>query len=273
MLANQDARDLIGRTAYASDGDKIGDIGQVYLNDRTGQPEFMTVKTGFLGGNENFVPIADATETSDGVAVPYDKDKVKNAPSVAADGHISEDEELAIWDYYGLSESGTETSRGTTGHVTGAGDVAPTGQQTSGSAAGDVAPAGHDISGPETDDAMTRSEEQLNVGTQQREAGRVRLRKWVETENVTTTVPVSKEKAVLEREPVTEGNVDAAVDGPSISDEEHEVVLHEERPVVEKTTEPVERVRVGKETVTDEETVSEEVRKEQIDVDGDPEVR
>lgn len=252
MLANQDARDLIGRTAYGTDGDKIGEIGQVYLDDETGQPQFITVKTGFLGGNESFVPVAEATTTDSGdVTVPYDKAKVKDAPNVASDAHISEQEEQAIWDYYGIGQS--------TGHVSG--DVA------------DVAPAGQDTSGPNTDSAMTRSEEQLNVGTQSREAGRVRLRKWVETENVTTTVPVSKEKAVLEREPITDANIDEATSGPAISDEEHEVVLREEVPVVEKTVQPVERVRVGKETVTAEETISDEVRKEQIDVEGDPDVR
>jgi len=269
MLANQDARDLIGRTAYAPDGNKIGEIGQVYLNDSSGQPEFITVKTGFFGTSESFVPISDATETEGGVTVPFDAEKVKNAPNVSADGHISEDEEQAIWDYYGFGHgTGTADVSGQADHVEGT-----TGTAGTAGLAGDVAPAGHDTSGPTTDDAMTRSEEQLNVGTQSQEAGRVRLRKWVETENVTTTVPVSKEKAVLEREPITDANVGEATSGPAISDEEHEVVLREERPVVEKTVEPVERVRVGKETVTDEETISDEVRKEQIDVEGDPEVR
>jgi uncharacterized protein (TIGR02271 family) len=91
----------------------------------------------------------------------------------------------------------------------------------------------------------------------------------VETENVTTTVPVTKERAVVEREPITDRNVDKALEGPAISDEEHEVVLHEERPVVSKSTEPVERVRVDKEVVTEQETVSGDVRKEQIEVEGD----
>lgn len=130
-------------------------------------------------------------------------------------------------------------------------------------------PAGHDTSGPNTDDAMTRSEERVDVGTQEQEAGRVRLRKYVETEHVTQAVPVRKEKALLEREPITDSNVDQALDGPAISEEEHEVVLHEERPVVDKTTEPVERVRLGKDTEVADETVSEEIRKEQIEVEGD----
>jgi len=80
-------------------------------------------------------------------------------------------------------------------------------------------------------------------------------------------VPVSREEVTLEREPITDANVGNALDGPDISEEEHEVTLHAERPVVETEAVPVERVRLGKETVTGQETVSGEVRKEQIEFD------
>jgi len=107
------------------------------------------------------------------------------------------------------------------------------------------------------------------VGTETREAGRARLRKHVVTENVTRTVPVQREEVRVVREPITEDNRAAAESGPAISDEEHEVVLHEERPVVEKEAVPVERVRLDTDTVTDDVTVSEEVRKEKVDTDVD----
>ncbi|WP_345418486.1 YsnF/AvaK domain-containing protein [Pseudonocardia xishanensis] len=115
---------------------------------------------------------------------------------------------------------------------------------------------------------LTRSEERLHVGTETTEAGRARLRKYVVTENVTLTVPVSHEEVRIEREPITDTNIGDAVDGPSISEEEHEVTLHAERPVTETEAVPVERVRIGKETVTEQEQVSGEVRKEQIDTSG-----
>jgi uncharacterized protein (TIGR02271 family) len=115
---------------------------------------------------------------------------------------------------------------------------------------------------------MTRSEERLSVGTRAEEVGRARLRKYVVTENVTETVPVTHEEVRVEREPITDANIGAAMDGPAISEEEHEVTLHAERPVVEKEAVPVERVRLGTETVTDQETVSADMRKEQIEVDG-----
>jgi uncharacterized protein (TIGR02271 family) len=126
---------------------------------------------------------------------------------------------------------------------------------------------GRDVSGPTTDDAMTRSEEELRVGTRARESGRVRLRKYVVTEHVQQTVPVRREEVRVEREPITDANVDQAMTGPEISDEEHEVVLHEEKLVVEKRVVPTERVRMDEDTITDEEQVSEEVRKEQVDID------
>jgi uncharacterized protein (TIGR02271 family) len=134
---------------------------------------------------------------------------------------------------------------------------------------GERGAVGHDTSGPTTDDAMTRSEEELRVGKSEQERGRARLRKYVVTEEVQQTVPVRREEVRVEREPITDGNVDDALDGPAISEEEHEVVLHEEQPVVEKKAVPKERVRMDKESVTDEAQVSEEVRKERIEADGD----
>jgi uncharacterized protein (TIGR02271 family) len=258
MLSMEQVHGVIGGNAYASDGDKLGRIGQVFLDDETGEPEFVTVNTGLFGTSESFVPIAEASQTGDGLTVPYTKDHVKDAPHVdVAGGHLSRDEEERIYVHYGLGHSERHSDSGL-----------PTGSET-GMTDGPTGTVGHDTSGPTTDQAMTRSEEQVRVGTRDQEAGRVRLRKWVETEEVTETIPVRKEKAVIEREPITEANVGAATEGPAISDEEHEVVLHEERPVVEKEVTPVERVRLDKATEVEAQQVSEEVRKEQIAVDGD----
>jgi uncharacterized protein (TIGR02271 family) len=116
-------------------------------------------------------------------------------------------------------------------------------------------------------DAMTRSEERLNVGTQREQVGRARLRKYVVTEQQQVSVPVQHEEVRLEREPITEANRDSAVSGPDFTESEHEVTLHAERPVVETEAVPVERVRLGKETVTGEETVGGEVRKERVEAE------
>jgi uncharacterized protein (TIGR02271 family) len=251
MLDQTQLDQVTGSNAYSTGGDKIGSVGQVYLDDQTGQPAWVTVNTGLFGTNESFIPLSDATFSGDRLTVPYDKDKVKGAPNVASDGHLSPEEEGELYAYYGVASSGTEYTTTTTTGDRDAGDV------------------GYDTSGPTTDDAMTLSEERLEVGTQRREAGRARLRKYVVTENVQQTVPVTREEAVLEREPITDANVDRATSGPAISEEEHEVVLHEEVPVTSKTTKPVERVRMDTRQITEQQSVSEEVRKERVELDGD----
>jgi uncharacterized protein (TIGR02271 family) len=256
MFAKENIDTLLnaGGNVLSADGDRIGSIGQVYADDETGQPSFVTVKTGLFGTSESFVPLESARTEGNDIVVPYSKDQVKDAPRVAEDGHLEPTEEDQLYTYYNL---GGGTSHRATPSPTGTAD---TGERT-----GTV---GHDTSGPTTDDAMTRSEEQLRVGTEKQAAGRARLRKYVTTENVTKTVPVQREEVRIEREPITDANVGAAMDGPAISEEEHEVILHEERPVVEKETVPVERVRLDKDNVTENVTVNEEVRKENIDTDG-----
>jgi uncharacterized protein (TIGR02271 family) len=250
MIGTDTISRVIGQDVYDESGDKIGSASEVYLDDETGQPEWVTVRTGMFGTKESFVPIRNADLTDDGVRVPVSKTQVKDAPKIDTDGHLSPEEEQELYRYYGMG-AGTQTA----GYET-------TGTETRGT-------VGHDTSGPTTDDAMTLSEERLDVGTRSEEVGRARLRKYVVTENVTESVPVTREEVRLEREPITDANIGNALDGPAISEEEHEVTLHAERAVVDKEAVPVERVRLDKTTVTDQEQVSENLRKEEIEVDGD----
>ena len=291
MIGTEHLQTIVGSNAVDSDGDKLGKIGNIYLDDRTGDPAWATVNTGLFGTKESFVPLATARLEGDQLVVPFDKATIKDAPKVADDGHIGDDEQEELYRYYGLSSAGYGTEGGNYAGTTDAG-TSGVGTQGVGSERGfesgnEAGTVGHDTSGPTTDNAMTRSEEQLHVGTETRESGRARLRKYVVTEQETVTVPVQREEVRIEREPITDGNVDAATDGPAISEEEHEVTLHEEQvvtskqavpkervrldkdTVVEKRTVPKERVRLDKETVTGEETVSDEVRKEQIETDAD----
>ena len=244
MTQVTEAYEWRGRTIVSSDGDKIGTLEEVYLDTQTGQPEWAAVNTGLFGRKQSFVPLAEADPARGEVVVPYSKDQVKGAPSVDPDGELSMDEEQRLYGHYGVSNDNDNDNDNDNGDR-------------------------EDVSGPTTDDAMTRSEEELRVGTAERERGRARLRKYVVTEEVQQTVPVRREEVRLEREPITDANVDDAVAGPEISEEEHEVTLHQEEIVTEKRAVPKERVRMTKDTVTDEETVSEEVRKERIEVEGD----
>ena len=253
---------LMGTTAVDAEGEKIGKIGQVYVDDATGQPEWVTVKTGLFGMRESFAPLYGARGDNGELRLAVTKQQVKDAPSIADDGNLADSEIETLYQHYagytGPAAQGFAGSAADDGY---AGTTAGTGY---GDTAGTVA-VGRDTSGPTTDDAMTRSEERLHVGTESVPAGRARLRKYVVTENVTQTVPVSHEEVRVEREPITEANVDAAMSGPDITEEEHEVTLRAERPVVAKEAVPVERVRLAKETVTHEHEVNEQVSKEQIE--------
>ena len=244
MITKQHASDLIGATAYDPGGGEVGEVATVYLDQASGEPEWVTVTTGLSGARQTFVPLARARLRGPGeVEFDLDKDTITGAPDIDADGELAEEEEARLFQHYGMADS---QGRGPAG----------------------LDRAGGQAEGPEGE-WMTRSEEQIRVGTATEQTGRVRLRKYVVTENVHQTVPVSHEEVRLEREPITEANRGAAMSGPEISEAEHEVTLHEERLVVAKETVPVERVRLAKERVTEEETVSGEIRKERIETEGD----
>jgi uncharacterized protein (TIGR02271 family) len=258
-----------GRTMVDPAGDKLGTIDAIYLDDETGQPEWATVTSGLFTAKAAFVPLAQAQDIGDSVQVPYDKQQVTDAPTMQADGSLSQDDEAELYRHYGLDYSEHRSDSGLPAGTAGQG-IDPHDRDRDGvyDDVQDTA-VGHDTSGPTTDDAMTRSEEELQVGTQTRERGRARLRKYVTTETQQVTVPVQREEVRVEREPITDANLDAATSGPAISEEEHEVTLREEEVVVDKRAVPKERVRLDTETVTEERQVAEEVRKEQIEVEGD----
>ncbi len=251
---------LEGQTASDASGAKIGKIGQVYVDDQSGQPLWVTVNTGLFGTKETFAPLYGSSTSENGLQLAVTKDMVKDAPGVEPDGHISDEENEALYRYYDGYLAGTTQAGGGT-HEEQLGYA----ETTRDDLVGREGVQGRDTSGPVTDDAMTRSEERLHVGTEQVAAGRARLRKRVVTENVSQTIPVSHEEVRVEREPITDANRDQALSGADITEEEHEVTLHAERPVVAKETVPVERVRLGKETVTEDHEVNETLRKEQID--------
>ncbi|MFF3336495.1 DUF2382 domain-containing protein [Streptomyces sp. NPDC002888] len=245
MITREQIPTVLDHPVYDTDGNKIGDAKHVFLDDATTQPEWVSVKTGMFGTSESFIPISDASLVEDHLEVPYTKDTVKDAPNVDVDagGHLSEEEEHRLYEHYGIDWDAAWQQQATQ-RQPGTGREAGT-----------------------TDDAMTRSEEQMHVGVERREVGRARLRKYVVTEEVQQTVPVRHEEVRIEREPITDANRDAATAGPDISEAEHEVTLHAERPVTQTEAEPVERVRLTTDERTEEETVTGKVRKEKIEAD------
>jgi uncharacterized protein (TIGR02271 family) len=267
MISQEQLRDIEGATVYGN-GEKVGKAGQIFLDDTTSTPEWVTVNTGLFKGRETFVPLAQADLRDGDLQVPFDKETIKGAPNVDVDnGHLTPDEEAQLFRHYGLADHGSDSFTNTNPASDPDDSPSSTGERA-GAVTDDDPGTARDKRDLDGEDAMTRSEERLNVGTERQETGRARLRKYVVTEQVQQSVPVEREEVRVEREPITAANRDAATDGPDITDDEHEVVLHEDRPVVQKETVPVERVRLSKDTVMDEEQVSDDVRKEQIESDG-----
>ena len=269
-----DVNAILSSTAYDSDGDKIGKVEQVFLDDNSGEPTFLTVNTGLFGAKENFVPVKGARQDGDRVVLPYTKDVIKDAPKVDADQHLSPAEEEELYRYYELNFEDGRTAGTDRNHTTAAAGTAG----VAGTAAADrdvtdrdraaVDQDRRDVAATAGDQAsVVRHEERLNVGTQEREAGHARLRKYVVTDHETVDVPVEREEVTVERTPINDAN--ARVDNGVIGEEEVEVTLHEERPVVQKETVAVEEVGLNKQTVQETQRVEADVRKEQVDVETD----
>jgi len=239
MISTTDIDRLLNgkATVYDKDGDKVGSLSQIYLDDATSEPSWATVNTGLFGMSESFVPLEGASARGEDLHIGYTKDQIKDAPGIDEDHHLEPADEDRLYEYYAMHGTG----RATTGtdndtHVD-----------------------------TDDDNSIIRSEERLNVGVEAQEH-KVRLRKYTVTENVTQTVPVTHEEVKVERVPLGE---DA---GPGHIDDDGDVAemtVRDEHAVVDKETVAVEEVRLGKESHTEQEQVSGEVRKEQIETDDD----
>jgi stress response protein YsnF len=274
-----DPRRLQKAAVVGGDGTKLGTVGAVYYDNNTDRPAWVAVRTGLFGTHVSLVPLAAAELRGEELHVPFDKQRLRTAPHHDPGRELSPQDEIDLFDHYGLpyDDPTRRPPQGTTGE-----------RAAGGVGRADGSERVRDTAETVTDDAMTRSEEQLRVRTESQPASRVRLRKHVVTEYQQVTVPVRREEIRLEREPaadpgpaVTSGGDPAVETGPPVgapladrvrSDDEHVVTLYEERPVVATETVPVERVRLGKQAVTEQQTVGGQVRREKVELDTDPDV-
>ncbi len=219
-----------GHRVVDVEGTKVGKVDEIYVDEGTNRPEWVSVTTGLFGSKQTFVPLAGAAADGDSLRVQFTHDQVKGAPNIDPDGHLSAEDEESLYRHYRTGSDRSETT---------------------------------------SDEGMTRSEERLHVELESHEVGRVRLRKWVDTEHVTQTVPVKRDYVTVEREPIGDADLDRESTGGEISEEVQEIVLTEERPVVTTETVPIERVRLHKESVIEEHEVGGDVRKERIEPEGE----
>ena len=257
--------DLANATAYDVDGEKLGGVKDVYVNDTTGQPDFVSVNHGLFGGGDSIVPLRGHTLRDGELHLAFPKDRVENAPELDENGHLTTEDQDAFYRHYGLEGTQDVTTYETDNRTAQAGAAGTGAAAGAGYAAGEreVNADRRDVA---NNDEIVRSEEQLNVSKDRVESGQVRLRKYVVNETENVEVPVEREEVRVVREPITDADR-ANYDG-NIGEQEASVTLHEDRVNVSKESVPVEKVALEKDTVRDTERVSEDVRKERFETDG-----
>ena len=298
-------KDLFNATAYDKDGEKLGDVNEVFVDDQSGQPTFVEVNHGLFGMNSSLVPLRGHDFSGDDLKLGFSKDRIKDAPDFDSDKPLTPEAQSDIFKHYGLenahdvtdykdsnldskrdAQAGADKDHNLTAGAGAAGAGAGVaGAGVAGAHADEKKAATHTTDAAATerkagladnaaaartnnDGELIRSEEQLNVNKERVATGEARLRKYVVTDTESVEVPVEREEVRVERTPINAEdakNYNGSISGDS---EEASVTLHEERVNVNKETVPVEKINLKKDTVRDTETHTEELRKEQIDTDG-----
>jgi stress response protein YsnF len=280
MLDEREVSASIGSTAYDANGQKIGTVEHFYVDDRTGAPTWVAVTTGLFGMRQSVVPAADASFADGRLSLPVAVDAVKSAPHLTGD-HLTPADEEELRRHYGAAQDGVRAEAQDTVRTDSRDtvrDEAPVAAPAGGSPTVEIPAEAPLPAAAPHDGGMTRSEEQLVVGTERVATTRARLVKYVVTEEVQITVPIRREEIRVEQVPVdapddlpgetllTEVPRNATTASGGLPDE---IVLHTERPVVTVEVVPTERVRLRTQLVQGQETVTEQVQREQIVVDQD----
>jgi uncharacterized protein (TIGR02271 family) len=247
-----------GYEVYDQAGEKIGKVDDLFV-DESDQPEYIGVKMGFLGMSSTLIPWEAVSSTDDegkAITVATDKATTKNGPTFDDDRDITPEFENEVYSYYGLQRtSSTEESGAYESYY------AEETTQTAGMAdRTDLA--------DEDELRVQRTEEELAAGTREREAGQLKVRKRVRTDREHIEVPTRHEEVSVERVPV-EGEATEA----EIGEDEVVVPVTEEEVVVGKRPVVKEEVRIRKDVVEDTETVEEDVRREEIEVEDETATR
>ena len=268
---------VLESTAFDKNGDKVGKIGQLFVDSNSGEPTFVAVNTGLFGRNSSLVPLAGAKLNNEELHVVHTKDEISDAPNISdTDEGLEPEEEERLYKHYGLTtQDSAQTQTSDRGNAAQAGTGAAAGtaagttgrrEETAKTSAETKKTSADTGKKPVTSDdgSVIRSEEQLNVNKEKVASGRARLRKYVVEDTETVEVPVSREEVKVEREKLSPEEA-KKLGNTRIGEENADVVLHEEQVNVDKETVPVEKVNLNKETVTDKEKVSEDLKKERVE--------
>lgn len=260
--------DYLGMPVTNSQYERIGKVVRVHEHLVTGEAEYVTVRIGgfFSGGGHTIVPLHTAQIRKDSIVVPYSRVDVQSAPQWSINASLTDEEREQYKNYYGVPPE--VATPPTEPIATPEPEPAPPIDYPE--SVGPVGPAEPvpPVAVPVEEEEVIRSEEELDVGVETVETERVTIKKTVVTEPQTIEVPVSHEEVVVERIPIA----DELVTNTPLRPEEHEVTLHQERPVVSKHTVAKERVRLHKEVVEETAVVQENVSKERVEIEEAPPV-
>ena len=272
---------VLESTAFDKNGDKVGKIGQLFVDSNSGEPTFVAVNTGLFGRNSSLVPLAGAKLNNEELHVAHTKDEISDAPNISdTDEGLEPEEEERLYKHYGLTtQDSAQTQTSDRGNAAQAGTGAAAGtaagttgrrEETAKTSAETKKTSADTGKKPVTSDdgSVIRSEEQLNVNKEKVASGRARLRKYVVEDTETVEVPVSREEVKVEREKLSPEEA-KKLGNTRIGEENADVVLHEEQVNVDKETVPVEKVNLNKETVTEKQKVSEDLKKERVEFQDD----
>ena len=283
-MTTHSIEELANAIAFDSNGDKLGDVKQVFTNDATGEPDFIEVAHGLFGMGSSLVPLRGYRLDEEGLHLAFEKDRIKDAPDLADEGHLTPEDQDTLYRHYGVGSLADGAApiedqaprTAPESDVPAAAPVAPVADEEvheEDRAAESRHPADQEPIHDEPDQGeIIRSEEQLNVAKERVATGEAQLRKTVVTETETVEVPVEREEVRVVRTPISEEEA-KNLDGQNISEGAASVTLHEDRVVVSKESVPVERVSLETQTVQDTQTVSEDLKKERIESNVDGEER
>lgn len=276
MTTQNNIRDLFNTTAFDSNGEKLGDVQEVFVDDHSGQPTFVEVKHGLFGMSSSLVPLKGHRLQGEDLQLAFSKDRIKDAPDVNADEGLTPEEQNRIFEHYGIAGAQNQNEYVADNRR----DERYAGTTEAAGVAGTTAAADRDRADRDRveadraattraadDNSIVRSEEQLDVQKEQVQSGKARLRKYVVEDKETVEVPVTREEVRVERTPISEADADNF--RGEIGEDEASVVLNEERVDVQKRTVPVEKVSLEKDQVTETERHTETLAKEQIETDAD----
>jgi uncharacterized protein (TIGR02271 family) len=246
-----------GYTVYDQHYEKIGNVDDLFV-DENDSPEYIGVKMGSLGTRTTLIPfqMARVNDARQLIEVAADKETVKNGPTFDDDREITPEFENEIYSYYGLQRASTIEQSGTYGAHSAA-------QSTHTTGVADPTEVSY-----EDEVRVQRAEEELRVGTRERKAGSIRVRKRVRTDHEHIEVPTRHEEVTVERVPV-EGEASEA----EIGEDEVVVPVTEEEVIVHKRPVVKEEVRVRKDVVEETEVVEEDVRREEVEVEDETQRR